>query len=109
MKLILLYVTIVWFVLPPIYVHSSEKWIITDESGETTGEIKPDPLFKDRLRIFDKHGRYKGEIRPDPLFEDRMRIYDSKGFYKGEVKPDPLYRGTTSRSLGNNMERLTLP
>ena len=109
MKLILMCLIISSFTLTPIGVHSKERWIMVDESGVAAAEIKPDPLFKNRMRIYGKDGTYKGEIRPDPLFEDRARIYDSMGLYKGEVKPDPLYHDRTSSPLENNMEGLKLP
>ena len=82
---------------------------MVDESGVAAAEIKPDPLFKNRMRIYGKDGTYKGEIRPDPLNKDRMRIYDSMGIYKGELKPDPLYHDRTSSPSENNMEGLKLP
>jgi hypothetical protein len=109
MKLILLCLTICWSALTPPIVHSAERWIVVDEFGKGVVEIKPDPLFKNRMRIFGKDGSYKGEIRPDPLFEDRARIYDSRGIYKGEVKPDPLYQDRTSRPLENKIEGFKLP
>ncbi len=88
-KLVMLCLAISEVSLLPVYSHSGDSWILEDESGMTTEEIKPDLLFKDRMRIYGKDGRYKGEIRSDPLFKDRMRVYDSDGNYKGEIRPAP--------------------
>ncbi|MCB2168568.1 MAG: hypothetical protein KQI78_12975 [Deltaproteobacteria bacterium] len=44
-------------------------------SGERSGYLKQDSLFKDRVNINDKDGRRKGYLKPDAIDDDRTNIY----------------------------------
>ncbi len=70
---------------------------IHDRSGSVDGYLKKDPLFRNRVNIYDSQGRQKGYLKKDYLFEDRTDIYNQTGRQKGYLKQDSLFENRTNR------------
>lgn len=69
---------------------------IYDRSGQRVGELRQDPLFRNRTNIYDREGGQTGYLEQDRLLKGQTNIYNRAGDKKGYIRQDRLLENSSN-------------